>query len=116
MLAWLQHTYSMTKKRSRLLTHNDQPPQHEFVTFSNTSRRVRRVFTSSASTSTLGEQQNEPEENLLDYHGGQLSVVDDLDGALAGVDYHEPAQISVRTKAKRYQNSVRHHFLEFSIT
>jgi|SRR5947208_13778677 hypothetical protein len=98
----------MGKGKSRLLTHRAQPPQQsqrKFVTSSNTSKRVRKVIT--ASSSSLVEQQSHPGKDLLD--SGQPMIVDDLDGAPCDIDY--PANISVRTKAKRYQNSVRrfHH-------
>jgi|SRR6267142_1368046 len=101
----------MVKTKSRLLTHHAQPAQRKFITLSNTSKRVRKVFTASASTSSL--VQNQLEEESLD--GGQSIIVDDLDGTPADVDC--PANISVRTKAKRYQNSVRpcHHCIKISI-
>jgi len=100
-------TCSMPKKvsRPRLLTHHaqlSQQPQHNFVTLSNTSNRVRKVFTASASSSSLVEQEDQPEEDLSD--SCQPMIVDDLDGNASGIDY--PANISVHTKAKRYENSV----------
>jgi hypothetical protein len=91
----------MVKKKSRLLTHHAQPAQRKFITLSNTSKRVRKVFTASASNSSL--VRNQLEEELLD--GGQSIIANDLDGTPADIDC--PANISVRTKAKRYQNSVR---------
>jgi len=62
---------------------------------------VRKVFTASASSSSLVEQEDQPEEDLLDEC--QPMIVDDLDVPI-GVDYL--ANISVHTKAKRYRNSV----------
>ena len=98
-------TSSMVKATSRLLKHHAQPSlrsHRNFVTSSNTSKGVRKVFTPSASSSSPVKQQSQPEEDLLD--GGHPIIVDDLDGTPADIDY--PANISVRTKAKRYQNSV----------
>jgi len=96
---------SMAKTNSRLIKHHAQssPPfRRKFVTSSNTSKRVRQVFTASASSSSPVKQQSQLEEDLLD--GGQPIIVDALDGTPPDVDY--PADISVHTKAKRYQNSV----------
>ena len=102
----------MVKAKSRLLTHHaqpSQPPQRKFVTLSNTSKRIRKVFTASASgsSSPLVEQRNQPEQELLD--SSQPIIMDNLDSAPTNVDY--PANIFVCTKAKRYQNSVHqcHH-------
>ena len=105
----------MAKTRSRLLTHFSEPSQrsqHRFSTLSNTSKHVCKVITESTSSSSLVEQQNQPEEALLD--NVQPMVVDNLDGTPADVGH--TANISVRTKAKRYQNSVRQYypFIEFS--
>src|ERR1700704_1742567 len=93
----------MAKTTSRLIKHHAQPSprsHRNFVTSSNTSKRVRKVFTPSASSSSPMKQQSQPEENLLD--GGHPIIVDGLDGTPANIDY--PANISVHTKAKRYQN------------
>ena len=49
------------------------------------------------------EQKNEPEEEILS--SGHSMIVDDLDGIIP-TDIDCPANISVHTKAKRYQNSV----------
>jgi len=104
----------MAKAKSRLLTHAPElsRSRHRFSTLTNTSKRVRKVFTESTSSSSFVEQQNQPEEALLD--NVQPMVVDDLNGTLADIGH--PANISVRAKAKRYQNSVRqcYPFIEFS--
>ena len=95
----------MAKAKSRLLTHYAEPSQrsqHRFITLSNTSKRVRKVFTESTSNSSLVEQPNQPEDVLPD--NDQPMVVDDLRGT--PTDISHPAKISVCTKAKRYQNSV----------
>jgi len=95
----------MAKTMSRLIKHHAQPsPQshRNFVISSNTSKHVRKVFTPSASSSSPMKQQSQPEKNLLD--GGHPIIVDDLDSTPANIDY--PANISVCTKAKRYQNLV----------
>jgi len=101
-----QRAHGMPKAKSRLLTYYAEPSgrsQRKFATLSNTSKRVRRVFTESTSSSALVEQQNQPDEALLD--NDQPMIVDDmLDGTPADIDC--PANISVHTKAKRYQNSV----------
>jgi hypothetical protein len=103
---------SMVKGKSQLLTHHasaqpSQPSKHKFVTLSNTSKRVRKVFTASTSSSLLVEKQNELEQELID--SGQSIIMDDWDCTPAEIA--NPANISVCTKAKRYQNSVRqcHH-------
>jgi len=95
----------MAKAKSQLLTHYAEPSQrsqHRFATLSNTSKRVRKVFTELMSSSSLVEQQNQLEGALLD--NDQPMVVDDLNDAPADIDH--PANISVHAKAKRYQNSV----------
>jgi hypothetical protein len=94
----------MAKVKSRLLTHYAEPSQwsqHRFATSSNTSKRVRKVFTESTS---IVEQQNQPEEASLD--NDQPMVVDDLYGTPQAADIGHLSNVSVRTKAKRYQNSV----------
>ena len=91
--------HSMTKKKSRLLTHHverSQRSRNKFPTLSNSGSRVRKVFTESTSSSSLVGEQNQLEEVPM--------IVDDLDHTPVEIDY--PANISVRTKAKRYQNSV----------
>ena len=98
-------TSSMVKAMLRLIKHHAQLSlwsHHNFVTSSNTSKGVHKVFTPSASSSSPVKLQSQLEEDLLD--GGHPIIVDDLDGTPADVDY--PANISVCTKAKRYQNSV----------
>ncbi len=97
----------MAKAKSRLLTHYAEPSQrsqHRFATLSNTSKRVRKVFAESTSSSSLVEQQNQPEGALLDNDQPRAMVVDDLNDTPADIGH--PANISVRAKAKRYQNSV----------
>src|SRR5260221_1838041 len=99
----------MAKAKSRLLTHYAEPSQrsqHRFATLSNTSKHVCKVFAESTSSSSLVEQQNQPEGALLDNDQPRAMLVDDLNDTVTPADIGHPANISVRAKAKRYQNSV----------
>jgi len=100
----------MAKAKSRLLIHHAkdaQPPGHKFTTLSNTAKRLRKVFTSAPLSSTPPNPDAPPtgsdglasSEIPID-HSTEL-------GTSSDADTQQPAGgVRVRTKAKRYLNSV----------
>jgi hypothetical protein len=77
------------------------------VLLSNTSKRLRRVVTSvpvPASHAQKSDEDNGPPEMILDesmdFHA------DANTNATSCADFEHPAALRIRTRAKRYQNSV----------
>ena len=94
----------MARGKTRLQTHYAQPgpPRRRVQTSSNTSTRVRRVFTT-ITTSTSNSHASDDEHQQSPIDGVPF---DDTFTPVIPADVANPTGIHVRVKAKRYQNSV----------
>lgn len=99
-------------QRKRLQTYHAKDVgslQHRSQLLSNTGKRLRKVVTSvsipaSHTQKPHGDDSDGPAEVIVDETMDHHADIDT--STISGADFEHPAALRIRTRAKRYQNSV----------
>lgn len=94
---------NMAKGATRLQKHFIKPEQRKFTTTTNTSTRLRKVYTLVSTPTKSPPQSNEA---VTDPEPTILHDLMEEQPEPPSIEVDIPAGIHVRTKAPRYQNSV----------